>query len=100
MDSNSQKAIMVCATYIHLIGDGDAKYLCQDTSSNNPLKCWLEDGKQFSQLAKMARKYLFCVPAISMPSERAFSIVGQVVNAKRAYLLPDNVNMRVFLAEN
>ena len=40
------------------------------------------------------------VPATFVPSDRAFSIAGQVVNAKRACLLPDNVNMLVFLAEN
>ena len=33
-----------------------------------------------------------CVPATFVPSDRAFSIAGQVVNAKRACLLPDNVN--------
>ena len=41
-----------------------------------------------------------CVLATSVPSERVFSIAGQVVNARRACLLPDNVNMLVFLAEN
>ena len=41
-----------------------------------------------------------CVPATSVRSERVFSIAGQVVNAKTACLLPDNVNMLVFLAKN
>ena len=41
-----------------------------------------------------------CVPATFVPSDRALSNAGQVVNAKRACLLPDNVNMLVFLAEN
>ena len=41
-----------------------------------------------------------CVPATSVLSDRALSIAGQVVNAKRACLLPDNVNMLVLLAEN
>ena len=41
-----------------------------------------------------------CVPTTSVRSERVFSIAGQVFNAKRACLLPDNVNVLVFLAEN
>ena len=41
-----------------------------------------------------------CVPATSVSSDRVFSIAGQVVNAKRACLLPDNVNVLVFLVEN
>ena len=41
-----------------------------------------------------------CVPATSVPPERAFSFAGQVVNAKRACLLPDNMNMLLSLAEN
>ena len=35
-----------------------------------------------------------------MSFERVLSIARHVVNAKRACLLPDNVNMLVFLADN
>ena len=45
-------------------------------------------------------KYL-CVPAISTPSERAFSKAGHIVSEKKACLLPDTVvNMLVFLSGN
>ena len=44
----------------------------------------------------MTRKYL-ALPAISTPS---FSIADSIVNKKRACLLPENVNMLVFLYEN
>ena len=57
------------------------KFISQEAISNNPLKWWLENGKYFSQLLRLARKYL-CVPATSVLSERAFSIAGHVVNAK------------------
>ena len=80
-------------------------YLCIDTTpgksekSGNPLNWWRDNEKYFPLLAQMARKYL-CVPATSVPSERAFSIAGHVVNEKRSCLLPENVNILVFLAAN
>ena len=40
------------------------------------------------------------MPVTSVLSERAFSISGHIVRAKRACFLPENVQMLVFLAEN
>jgi len=37
---------------------------------------------------------------MSVPCKHILSIAGHVVNEKRARLLPSNVNMLVFLAEN
>ena len=54
---------------------------------------------RYPTLSKMARKYL-ALPATSTPSERVFSIAGSIVIKKRACLLPENVNMLVFLYEN
>ena len=65
----------------------------------NPLKWWLSNEKYLPHLSLVARKYL-CIPATSVPSERAFSTAGCVVNKKRSCLLPENVNKLVFLAEN
>ena len=60
----------------------------------------LHGGKETKEdIHKMARKYLD-LPATSTPSERVFSIAGSIVNKKRACLLPENVNMLVFLYEN
>ena len=76
------------------------KYLCIDSDpGQKSLLWWKNYHSQFPLLAKMARKYL-CIPATSVPSERAFSTAGHVVNAKRSCLLPENVNMLVFLAHN
>jgi len=65
----------------------------------NPLVWWRDNQKHYPRLARLARKFL-CIPATSVPSERAFSVAGHVVNEKRACLLPENVNMLVFLSAN
>ena len=61
-----------------------------------PLVWWKDNQKHYPRLA---RKFL-CIPATSVPSERAFSVAGHVVNEKRACLLPENINMLVFLGAN
>ena len=65
----------------------------------NPLVWWKDNQEHYPRLARLARKF-FCIPATSVPSERAFSVAGHVVNEKRACLLPENVNMLVFLGAN
>ena len=47
----------------------------------------------------VAIRYLI-TPATSVPSERVFSTADHITNQKRACLLPENVRMLVFLAEN
>ena len=65
----------------------------------NPLCWWKENLHKYPLLSRLARKYL-CIPATSVPTERAFSSAGNIVNAKRSCLQPDSVEMLVFLAEN
>ena len=65
----------------------------------HPLEWWKENCQKLPLLAKLAKKYL-CIPATSAPSERAFSLAGYIANQRRACLLPERVNMLVFLAEN
>ena len=65
----------------------------------HPLEWWKENCQKLPLLAKLAKKYL-CIPATSAPSERALSLAGYIVNQRRACLLPEHVNMLVFLAEN
>ena len=74
-------------------------YLCLDIAVGNPLTWWKQNEKHFPALSHMAKKYL-CVPATSVPTERAFSTVGYIVNEKQSCLLPENLNMLVFLVEN
>ena len=57
-------------------------YLCIDANpTENPTKWWKNYSTQLPLLAMMARKYL-CIPGTSVPSERAFSVTGNIVNAK------------------
>ena len=53
----------------------------------------------------MSLSYTYCkkylaIPATSVPAEHAFGIAGHIVNQTRSYLLAENVNKLVFLAEN
>ncbi len=66
---------------------------------SNPLVWWKDNQNQFPHLAKLAKSYLG-IPATSVPSERVFSTAGDIVTAQRASLLPDNVDMMVFLKKN
>ena len=68
-------------------------------NANTLLQWWKINCSRFPFLAKLVPKYLL-VPATSVPSERAFSCAGHIVSDRRACLLPANVNMLVFLAEN
>jgi hypothetical protein len=65
----------------------------------NAVNWWKEYDSKFPKLAKLVRKY-FSVPATSVPSERVFSCAGQIVTKKRNALLPENVDMLIFLAQN
>lgn len=76
------------------------KYLCIDSTSEcKPLEWWKTYQSQLPHIASLARKYL-SIPSTSVPSERAFSCTGNIVNVKRSCLLPENVNKLTFLAHN
>ena len=76
------------------------KFLCIDANQEeNPTRWWKSYCTQLPLLSIMAQKYL-CIPATSVPSKRAFSTAGNIVNAKHSCLLPENTNMLTFLAQN
>ena len=75
------------------------RYIDEEPADEDPLLWWSKNSPRYPNLTVLAKKYL-AIPATSVPAERAFSTAGNIVNQKRACLLPENVNLLVFLAEN
>ena len=67
--------------------------------NQNPLVWWKAHQDKFPLLARLARKYLG-IPGTSVPSERVFSTVGDVVSAQRAALKAEHVDSLIFLNKN
>ena len=74
-------------------------YIGEDATSDNPLTWWSRNSTRFPKVSRLAKKYL-CLPATSVPSERAFSTAGHIASARRSCLLPETVSMLVFLSAN
>ncbi|XP_065140690.1 E3 SUMO-protein ligase ZBED1-like [Paramisgurnus dabryanus] len=74
------------------------KYRAETSISLNscPLKWWKENARVYPLLSSIAKAYL-STPATSVPSERVFSSAGDIVNVQRSQLLPENVDMLIFL---
>ena len=60
------------------------------TLEEDPLIWWKRNVKRYPALSCLAQKYL-AISATSVPSERAFSCAGNIVNKKQSCLLPDTV---------
>ena len=63
------------------------------------LQWWKMREGHYPALANIAKNYL-CICATSMPSEQIFSKSGYICNKRRNRLLPENVNILVFLSDN
>uniref|UniRef100_A0A3P9IHA7 HAT C-terminal dimerisation domain-containing protein n=1 Tax=Oryzias latipes TaxID=8090 RepID=A0A3P9IHA7_ORYLA len=82
------------------IGGGEAAMSEEALDLHSDLLAWWRDNQaRFPLLSKVARKYL-TVCATSTPSERVFSVAGNIVTPLRSSLKPDKVNMLVFLSRN
>ena len=66
---------------------------------SDPLKWWHQRRTTYPHLSTFLQS-VWSLVATSVPSERVFSIAGNVVNEKRSRLLPENVDKLVFLYEN
>ena len=55
--------------------------------------------KKYPFLSKVSKEY-FGIAATSVPSERLFSDVGNVITTKRSSLKPEKVEKLIFLKRN
>ncbi|GMF43343.1 unnamed protein product [Phytophthora fragariaefolia] len=65
----------------------------------DPPEWWRLHGQSYPYLAPLARQWLACV-ATSVPSERAFSSAGNIINCKRTKLDPSLVRDLLFIHDN
>ncbi len=104
-DSLSASAIAVLFGEDYNVEMSDTTELnqyCLDTCPPihiDPMDWWKTNHYKYPRLAKLAKAYL-SVPATSVPSERVFSAAGLIVNRLRSRLLPEHVNMLIFLNKN
>ena len=64
--------------------------------SREILKYWCANRETYPELANLARRYLSCPPG-SAASERLFSQAKHVLRDTRLSMLPDNMEMNIFL---
>ena len=77
-----------------------ARYLSEPLiefhKGNQYLTWWANNQNRFPSLAKLAQKYL-CAPPTSVPSERLFSLAGDVYDEKRNRLAPERAETLLFI---
>lgn len=65
----------------------------------DPLYWWKLHEANLPRLSNHVKKY-FCIPATSPPSERVFSMAGNIVTFRGTSIKPETVNRLVFLSRN
>ena len=65
----------------------------------NPLVFWKSNASRYNLIVKGAKRFL-SIPATSVPSESTFSTAGFIASKSRSSLLPENVDMLVFMRHN
>jgi hypothetical protein len=68
-------------------------------SYNNPLDWWRVYHSKYPNVWRLA-SCILAIPATSAPSERVFSVAGNIVNKKRVRLKTDKVDLLIFLRGN
>ena len=84
-------------------GEEVDRYLAQKAIATNStisiLDYWKRHFECYPSLASLAKR-LLCVPAMSVPAERVFSIAGLTISQQRSSLSPDNGDILIFLQKN
>jgi hypothetical protein len=75
------------------------RYVSEPLSTVDPLTWWRERAPTYAIISRVAKKYL-AIPASPVPSERIFSLAGNIITKKRANLKPENVDKLIFLHKN
>ncbi|XP_046332731.2 E3 SUMO-protein ligase ZBED1-like [Haliotis rufescens] len=77
------------------------RYCCEPgiALGDSSLSWWKTKEDKYPRLAQLA-KMMLCIPATSVPSERAFSTAGDIVSHQRASMKPENVDILLFLKKN
>ncbi|CAB4417683.1 unnamed protein product [Rhizophagus irregularis] len=65
----------------------------------NPLSWWKSNEDKFPILSKLSKEF-FGISATSVPSERLFSDVGNLITNKRSSLKSEKVEKLIFLKRN
>ncbi|XP_060903078.1 uncharacterized protein LOC132980771 [Labrus mixtus] len=68
-------------------------------TSQDALAWWWERRTTLALLSELSNSYL-CVQASSTPGERVFSTAGDTMSQERAHILPEKVDMQIFLQKN
>ena len=80
----------------------DMRVIVEDGSKGDfidPLKWWQTHTLSFPTLSVIARKYL-CIPAISAPYERVFSVAGLTISKQRFKLSSEIASCLIFLRDS
>ena len=70
-----------------------------DRQTGQPLEWWKQNTSRLHLLAQLARKFL-CPPPSSVPSERVFSVIGNIYDDKRSRLTGEHAEQLCFLHDN
>ena len=86
-------------TKAEIVANEVTRNVSEPSSTVDPLTWWRERAPTYPIISHLAKKYL-AIPASSVPSERIFSLAGNIVTKKRANLKPENVDRLIFLHKN